>query len=518
MVAIAGHKKENILRAVQDMYTQVAQNPAQVTHCLLGRAAARLAGYSDAQLENLPESAIESFAGVANPFLANAIRAGDTVLDIGSGSGTDVLIAARAVGPTGKVLALDMTEAMRAKLRANLKKAGIGNVEIVAGEMEAIPLPDESVDVVTSNGVLNMAPDKGVALAEIFRVLKPGGRLQLADIALGKAISFKYKQDPQLWAECIVGAVEEDKYLEMLRAAGFRDVEAIGHLDYFAANPNPESRKVAELFNAHSLVIRATKAAGAELERLKAADTPFKRALARFAKECAGVAGAGVAAAICAGVAPLVAALGALGAGAFTSHAYMFPVFVGFIAWNVWLLWRSGRARSHLGPFWLALASGAVAVVTFWLAVVGLVPAVWWWPNVGMGLLVVASLWSLLKARKDASCVDDMVREAALRGSKPAFTRQVANGAALSIAAAAAFYGMYKSVDTFVPKADAAEIACYGINGCKGQTACATAHNACPGLNSCKGRGFLHAAPKECADRGGVPLKGSPADPTNKAA
>ncbi len=517
MVAIAGYKKENILRAVRDMYTQVAKNPAQVTHCILGRPATHIAGYLKTQLDGLPEGAIESFAGVANPFLANVIRAGDTVLDIGSGSGTDVLIAARAVGTKGKVLALDMTEAMREKLRANLEKAGIGNVEIIAGEMEQIPLPDESVDVVTSNGVLNMAPDKGITVAEIFRVLKPGGRLQLADIALGKAISYKYKQDPQLWAECIVGAVEEDKYLEMLRAAGFRNVEAISHLDYFASNPNPESRKVAELFNAHSLVMRATKPIGAELERIKVADMPFKRALARFAKECTGVAGAGVAAAVCAGVAPLVAALGAVGAGAFTSHAYMFPVFVGFIAWNVWLLWRSGRARSYLGPFWLALASGAVSIVTFWLSVVGFAPSVWWWPNVGMGLLVVASLWSLLKARKDASCVDDMVREAALRGGKPTLTRQVANGAALSVAAAAAFYGMYKSVDTFVPKTDAAQIACYGINGCKGKTQCATAHNACPGLNSCKGKGFLHASAKECADQGGVPLKGSPADPARSA-
>ncbi len=513
MVAIANYKRETILRAVRDMYTQVAQNPARVTHCLLGRPAARHAGYADAQLDSLPEGAIESFAGVANPFLANVVRAGDTVLDIGSGSGTDVLIAARAVGPTGKVLALDMTEAMREKLRANLEKAGIGNVEIIAGEMEQIPLPNESVDVVTSNGVLNMAPDKGITIAEIFRVLKPGGRLQLADIALGKAISFKYKQDPQLWAECIVGAVEEDKYLEMLRAAGFRNVEAINHLDYFASNPNPESRKVAELFNAHSLVMRATKPIGAELDRLKAADTPFKRALARFAKECTGVAGAGLAAAVCAGVAPLVVALGAIGAGAFTSHAYMFPVFVGFIAWNVWLLWRSGRARSYLGPFWLALASGAVSVIAFWLAVVSLVPSVRWWPNVGMGLLVVSSLWSLLKARKDASCVDDMVREAALRDARAPLPRRMANGAAIAVAAAGAFYGLYKSVDVLVPKADAAAIACYGINACKGQTACATAHNACPGLNSCKGKGFLRIPPADCAAQGGVPLTGSPADP-----
>ena len=512
MVAIANYKKETILRAVQDMYTQVAKNPAQVTHCLLGRPAARLAGYADAQLDDLPESAIESFAGVANPFFANAIHAGDTVLDIGAGSGTDVLIAARLTGPKGKVYALDMTEAMREKLRANLEKADIHNVDILAGEMEAIPLPDESVDVVTSNGVLNMAPDKGITIAEIFRVLKPGGRLQLADIALGKPISFKYKQDPQLWAECIVGAVEEDKYLEMLRAAGFRNVEAISHLDYFASNPNPESRKVAELFNAHSLVIRATKAAGAELERLKAADTPLKRAWKNLAKECAGVAGAGVAFAICSGFPALLSALTAIGAGTLTQHAYMFPVFVAGVGVSLWLLRNTARARAYYPPFWLGLACGATAVATFWLSVTGFVPAIWWWPYAGLGGMIVTSLWSFVRTQKAESCVDEMIREAA-QSKLTSPGRKLANGAALSVAAAAAFYGMYKSVDTFVPKADAAQIACYGINGCKGKTQCATAHNACPGLNSCKGKGFLHASPKECADKGGMPLKGSPADP-----
>ncbi len=450
MVAIASFKKEDILRAVQEMYTELARAPEKVTHCLIGRAAVRVARYSDTQLEHLPETAIESFAGVANPFLAEVIRKGDTVLDVGSGSGTDALIAARMIGSQGKVFALDLTQAMREKLRANLAKAGVGNVEVVAGEMEAIPLPDESVDVVTSNGVLNMAPDKGRTIAEIFRVLKPGGRLQLADIALGKPISFKYQQDPQLWAECIVGAFEEDKYLEMLRVAGFQNVEAISHLDYFATNPNSESRKVAQLFNALSLVIRADKPAGVALARLKAADSPMKRAIGRFFRECAGVAGAGFAAAVCMGVPPLLAALGAVGAGTLANHAFMFPVFASFIALSVWLLWRSARARAHMGPFVLGLASGAVTVVSFWLAVVGLVPSLWWWPYVGMGLLLVASLWGLMKARRADSCLDEMVREAALRDARPPLARRLANAAFFSIAAAAAFYAMYKSVDVFV--------------------------------------------------------------------
>ncbi len=487
MVAITNFKRETLLQAVQTMYTEVARAPEKVMHCLIGRPAARAAGYSDAQLENLPETAIESFAGVADPFLANAIRAGDTVLDIGSGSGTDVLIAARLTGPQGKIYALDLTAAMREKLHANLKKAKVDNVEILAAEMEAIPLPDESVDVVTSNGVLNMALDKGITIAEIFRVLKPGGRLQLADIALGKPVAFKYKQDPQRWAECVVGAVEEDKYLEMLRAAGFQDVDAIGHLDHFASSPNAESRKVAELFNAHSLVMRATKPTGAALARIKAADTPTKRAIARFAKESAGIAGAAFAALCCMGIPPLLSALGAIGAGALAKHAYMFPVFTGFIALSVWLLWRSGRVRLHMAPFWLGLTGGVVSIASFWLSGVGFVPSLWWWPNVGMAVLVAASLWSFFKARQADSWVDDMIREAALRAARPPFPRRVANGAALSIAAAAAFYGMYKSVDSFAPKAEAAQIACYGINACKGQTACSTAFNGCPGQNACKG-------------------------------
>lgn len=283
MVAIAHYKRETILRAVQYMYTQVARHPEQVTHSLLGRPAIRIAGYPDALLEGIPQSAIESFAGVANFFRAEVIRAGDIVLDLGSGSGTDTLLAARFTEADGKVYALDMTEAMREKVRTSLEKTDIHNVAILTGEMEAIPLADESVDVVISNGALNMAPDKGAAIAEIFRVLKPLGRLALADIALSKEISFKYKQDPQLWAECIVGAIEEGKYLEMLRAAGFREVEAIEHIDYFSANPNPTSRQVAELFDAHALVIRAVKPASAELARLKAADAPRKRASARLA-------------------------------------------------------------------------------------------------------------------------------------------------------------------------------------------------------------------------------------------
>src|SRR5712691_9821536 len=172
MVAIAGFSTEQILAAVQQMYTEVATLPSKQFHFPTGRDACLFVGYPADWLDLLPPTAVESFAGVGFPFRAGVIRPGDRVLDIGSGSGTDALIAAGLVGARGKVLALDITPAMLAKLRRNVAKAGAAHVEVVEGNAEAIPLPDASVDVVTSNGVLNLVPDKAKAFAEIFRVLR----------------------------------------------------------------------------------------------------------------------------------------------------------------------------------------------------------------------------------------------------------------------------------------------------------------------------------------------------------
>jgi len=181
------------------------------------------------------------------------------VLDIGSGSGTDVLIASRLVGRDGRVIGLDLTETMRDKLRANASVAGAGNVEVLEGNVEEIPLPDASIDVVTSNGVLNLVPDKAKAFREIARVLKPSGRLQLADIVVGTLPSDACRAQPELWAECIVGATREDDYVRMLRDAGFARVEILNQLDYFSASGSAETRKVAGSFNAHTIVLRASK-------------------------------------------------------------------------------------------------------------------------------------------------------------------------------------------------------------------------------------------------------------------
>src|SRR5574341_1278717 len=164
MVAILSNQREVILDAVRRMYTDVALEPARGYHFPTGRSTCEFVGYPAGQLDGVPAAALESFAGVGYPFAAGVIKAGDTVLDIGSGAGTDALIASRLVGENGRVIALDMTEAMREKLRSNAERAGVGNIVILDGNGEAIPLPNTCVDVVTSNGVLNLVPDKARAI------------------------------------------------------------------------------------------------------------------------------------------------------------------------------------------------------------------------------------------------------------------------------------------------------------------------------------------------------------------
>jgi SAM-dependent methyltransferase len=449
MVAFTSLKREAIHRSVQQMYTAVARAPARSFHFPTGRAACEALGYPPALLAGVPNTAIESFAGVGCPFSADVIRRGTRVLDLGCGSGTDTLIAARLVGHEGKVYSLDMTAAMREKLRLAATEAGFDNLEVMEGDAEAIPLPAESVDVVTSNGVLNLVPDKSRAIAEIFRVLKPSGRLQLADIALGTPISTIYKQDPKLWAECVVGAVEEDRYLDMLRAAGFRDIQALGHFDYFGLSANAETRKVAGLFNAHALTLRATKPLGSTF----AAASPARRAARSLAAELAGVGAVVLAWLLCAGAAPLVAALSVVGAAAIARHAYMLPAFTAFLALNVWMLWCSGYAKGRGAPFWLGCASAVFSVVTTWLAVTGIFPFMWWWAHVGVAGVVGASIWNFALARRGRTCLEDMIREAALR-RRNSRRQRFARGAAIGAAAVALVYGLHKTAEFFVPEAE----------------------------------------------------------------
>ena len=443
MVAIVSHKREAIRRAVLDMYSAVAGAPRAGYHFPVGRAACAALGYPDDMLERVPEKALESFAGVGYPFAAGVLREGDRVLDLGAGSGTDALICARLVGRQGRVIALDMTPGMRDKLAAAAVAAGFSNIEVVAGEAESIPLPDASVDVVTTNGVLNLVPDKARALAEIFRVLKPGGRLQIADIALARPVAERYRQDPRMWAECVVGAVEEQRYLAMLGQVGFENVERVRELDYFALSSSDETRQVARLFNAHSIALRAFKPLSADPK----ARVPLRRAAARLVEELGGVAVAVLAWLACAGVPAVLAALGAVGAGTLAQHAYMLPAYAVFLGFSVWLLWRAARLRAEYGPFRLGLLGAAFAVAMTWLALVELVPP---WlalaSYAGVAAVIGASVWSFVLSRRPGSCLAEIAREAQLREHRGPFLWRALNGALLATLGAGALYAMYWSV------------------------------------------------------------------------
>ncbi|MBC8339767.1 MAG: methyltransferase domain-containing protein [Rhodospirillales bacterium] len=216
-------------------------------------------GYPSNQIDAIPEQAVESFAGVGYPHAGGFIGEGSVVLDVGSGSGTDSLIASGVAGATGKVYGLDMTHAMLDKLAANVERMGASNVEPVEGNAEEIPLPDASIDVVTSNGVLNLVPDKPRAFAEIFRVLKPGGRVQLADIVIDSPISDESRNNPDLWAECVVGASLEDSYIRLFEGAGFSDIGVLRRFDYFSGSSSENTRKVAQGFGAHTVELTMCK-------------------------------------------------------------------------------------------------------------------------------------------------------------------------------------------------------------------------------------------------------------------
>jgi SAM-dependent methyltransferase len=262
-MALWSDKKEFIFKAVDEMYTDVACHPETVFHFPTGRSACRFVGYPASQLDGLPAEAIESFAGVGYPFAADVIRPGDAVLDIGSGSGTDTLIAAILTGQNGIVYGLDMTRAMREKLQRIVAAQKVGHVRVIEGNAEQIPLPDASIDVVTSNGVLNLVPDKPAAFGEIARVLRPGGRLQISDIALRVPVSEQSRADAKLWAECVVGAITENDYVSLLRAAGLL-VEVLGEMDYFAGSANASTRRAAHALGAHAIVMRGCKPEGDE--------------------------------------------------------------------------------------------------------------------------------------------------------------------------------------------------------------------------------------------------------------
>jgi len=225
----------NIQEAVKQKYGEAAKRTAGGgTACCGGGASIDGCDpitkdlYSEAEKAALPEKAVAASLGCGNPTALAQLQPGETVLDLGSGGGIDVILSAKRVGPSGKAYGLDMTDEMLALARENQKKAGVANVEFLKGAIESVPLPDNSVDVIISNCVINLSGDKDRVLAEAFRVLKPGGRFAVSDVVVRGDVPANIRKSMELWVGCIAGALEENEYREKLACAGFEsiDVEA----------------------------------------------------------------------------------------------------------------------------------------------------------------------------------------------------------------------------------------------------------------------------------------------------
>jgi len=226
------------LRAsIRAEYAAVAAEPNRGFHFHTGYRLAAILGYPQEWIEMLLPGAAVSMAGTGNPFALGEIQPGERVVDCGSGAGADALIAARLVGPSGRVIGIDMTPEMLAKARANAVESGLTNVEFREGILEALPIETGWADVVISNGVLNLVPDKAAALAEMYRVLRPGGRLEAADIVLDRPVSANSKQDVSLWTGCIAGGLLADELRDLIAAAGFTSVEVVPGGEVFAGAP-----------------------------------------------------------------------------------------------------------------------------------------------------------------------------------------------------------------------------------------------------------------------------------------
>jgi SAM-dependent methyltransferase len=223
--------ESDIKEAVRERYAEAARNVRGTgSSCCGGNAADRASPvtsnlYADHETGGLPEEAVLASLGCGNPAALAELKEGETVLDLGSGGGIDVLLSARRVGPTGKAYGLDMTDDMLALARDNQRKSGAANVEFLKGEIENIPLPDNSVDVIISNCVINLSADKDRVLREAFRVLRPGGRFVVSDVVTRGPVPEQLRRDMLLWVGCIAGALEENEYRTKLAATGF---DAIG--------------------------------------------------------------------------------------------------------------------------------------------------------------------------------------------------------------------------------------------------------------------------------------------------
>jgi SAM-dependent methyltransferase len=224
---------ENVKEVVKEKYGQAAlrARTGEAASCC-GTGASSCCGpdpitsglYESGETAVLPKEAVNASLGCGNPTALAELKPGEVVLDLGSGGGIDVLLSARRVGPTGKAYGLDMTDEMLALARDNQAKSGLTNVEFLKGEIENIPLPDNSVDVIVSNCVINLSADKQQVLKEAFRVLKPGGRFAVSDVVVRGAVPDSIRRNIELWVGCVAGAMEEQEYIDKLRRAGFAEI------------------------------------------------------------------------------------------------------------------------------------------------------------------------------------------------------------------------------------------------------------------------------------------------------
>jgi len=227
------NEQQQVRRNVSKVYADAVQRPSGccgATPVQKG-VTAKLAGYAPDELAALPAGAVTNSFGCGNPLAFSEVQPGDVVLDLGSGAGLDLLIAARKVGPTGRVIGVDMTEEMIAAACQNIARSGLTNVEVRHGLIEELPVESDSVDWVISNCVINLSPDKPAVFAEIARVLKPGGRMRVSDI-VAEDLPGWVRQDAALYGSCIAGAISEEQYIAGLRGAGLTDVEVRGRLVY----------------------------------------------------------------------------------------------------------------------------------------------------------------------------------------------------------------------------------------------------------------------------------------------
>jgi SAM-dependent methyltransferase len=250
---------ERLRAEIANLYTRVASEPDGEFHFHRGpEYAAAFLGYDMADLEALPSECSRSFAGVGNPHLIGRIHAGETVVDVGCGAGMDLLLAARRVGRAGKAVGVDMTARMLLQARSAAAAVGLDQIEIVEGDAASLPLPDASADVVISNGVLNLVPEKEKVFADIVRILRPGGRLHLADIVLDRALSEDIRSNVDLWTSCIAGALPEAELVTVLIGAGLEEAQVVQHFDCFSAT---SKEKVALEFGVHGVNVFARKPA-----------------------------------------------------------------------------------------------------------------------------------------------------------------------------------------------------------------------------------------------------------------